>query len=192
MQLITDEYKNQISQMEDWGGNGWKWANTTIKLIFKYKIKTALDYGCGQGSLKKKVLERLGQRKFKYNEYDPADSKKGKLPIPAELVTCTDVLEHIEPEYINEVIMNLLSLTQKVGFIVICTRSTVRTLPDGRCAHLIIQEADWWVKKISQLMLFRNEGFNSIERLFSSRLDNNKQLILVIRKVSEKELLDKE
>lgn len=192
MQLLTDRYKNQISQMEDWGGNGWKWANAVIKLIVKYKIRTALDYGCGQGTLKKTVLERLGQRKFKYSEYDPADSKKGKLPTPAELVTCTDVLEHIEPEYIDQVILNLLCLIQKVGFIVICTRSTVRTLPDGRCAHLIIQEADWWIKKISQLVLIYGKGFNSIERLFSSRLDNNKQLILVIRKVSEKELLDKE
>ena len=62
---------------------------------------------------------------------------------------CTDVLEHIEPDRLDEVLDDLKRVTRKMGFFVVATRAADKTLPDGRNAHLIQQERDWWLPKLA-------------------------------------------
>jgi hypothetical protein len=69
-------------------------------------------------------------------------------PVPAELVCCIDVLEHIEPECLEDVLDHLEELTQRVAFISINTAAAGKTLPDGRNAHLIQRPMEWWFPKI--------------------------------------------
>ncbi len=101
-----------------------------------------LDYGCGQ-----RTLERdLG---FAIRNYDPCISGLDAAPDPADLVVCTDVLEHIEPECLDEVLDDLQRLTRNAGFFVIATRPAEKTLPDGRNAHLIQEPLGWWMPKLT-------------------------------------------
>ena len=55
-----------------------------------------------------------------------------------------DVLEHIEPECLDEVLDHLARITGKILFVAISTIPAKRYLTDGRNTHLIIREGDWW------------------------------------------------
>ncbi|HET9469625.1 MAG TPA: hypothetical protein VFO24_00885, partial [Usitatibacter sp.] len=61
-----------------------------------------------------------------------------------------DVLEHIEPECLDEVLDDLQRVTRKIGFFVIATREAEKTLPDGRNAHLIQEPIAWWAPRLEK------------------------------------------
>jgi 2-polyprenyl-3-methyl-5-hydroxy-6-metoxy-1,4-benzoquinol methylase len=105
--------------------------------------ETVLDYGSGKGSLKR----ALG---LPVAEYDPAVPEHAAEPVAADLVVCSDVLEHIEPECLDEVLDHLKQLAKKVGFFVIATRPAKKHLDDGRNAHLIVEDREWWMRKLEQ------------------------------------------
>jgi hypothetical protein len=58
------------------------------------------------------------------------------------------VLEHIEPQYLEQVLDHLVELTEVVAFITIHTGPAMKTLPDGRNAHLTQEPIEWWLAKI--------------------------------------------
>lgn len=126
-----------------YGSSGGGWAKTIISIADHYKTKDILDYGCGKGTLAAKMP-------FPIHEYDPAVDGKEALPDAADIVVCTDVLEHIEPEYLEEVLNHLQSLVNVCGFFTIATREAKKLLPDGRNAHLTVQPADWWLAHLQR------------------------------------------
>ena len=69
-------------------------------------------------------------------------------PKEAELVCCIDVLEHVEPLYIDAVLIDLKKITIEHGFFTIHTGPARKTLPDGRNAHLIQKPTSWWLPKL--------------------------------------------
>jgi hypothetical protein len=75
------------------------------------------------------------------------------------MVICTDVLEHVEPSYLDEVLRNIADKTNKLAYFVICCRPAGQNLPDGRNAHLIVQPHEWWEKKLL-------EYFNTVKGEF--------------------------
>ncbi len=145
--LITDEYRDLNRKLHEqtpaYGAGGSKHAQTVLKLCENLKTTSVLDYGCGKGTLANNIP-------FPIWEYDPAVPGKDAQPRAADIVVCTDVLEHIEPEKLAAVLGNISSLTQKVAFLVISTRAAKKTLADGRNAHLIQQTAEWWKKTLSK------------------------------------------
>ena len=69
--------------------------------------------------------------------------------IPITVHNCSDVLEHVEPEYLDNVLETIRSLTEKVAYFVIATSlDGTKTLPDGRDPHLIVEDGEWWVDRI--------------------------------------------
>lgn len=126
-----------------YGGRGDKWAGVVLQLAIEYDASSILDYGCGQGTLAARLRERKipGMR---VDEYDPAIPGKDALPIFADLVNVTDVLEHIEPDRLAAVLAHIRMLARKVVWVVISTKDSNKTLSDGRNAHLIIQSSKWW------------------------------------------------
>jgi 2-polyprenyl-3-methyl-5-hydroxy-6-metoxy-1,4-benzoquinol methylase len=114
-----------------------------LKLVESIKPVGILDYGCGKGLLAKELP-------FPIWEYDPAITLKAEPPRPADLVICTDVLEHIEPDKLQAVLMDLHRVTRKVGYFVICTTAARKHLPDGRNTHLIQKGEAWWRKNLEQ------------------------------------------
>jgi len=104
------------------------------------------DYGAG----KQRLLEGLrgqGITLDGYYPYDPAFPEYGS-PQVADLVCCIDVLEHIEPELLDNVLEDLASITRRLGFFSIHMGAAGKTLPDGRNAHLIQQSTAWWLPRL--------------------------------------------
>jgi hypothetical protein len=130
----------------------------TDKILTIYKAiecNSLLDYGCGKGMLAKNL-------DFPIWEYDPAIPGKDACPRPADLVVCIDTLEHIEPEFLDRVLEDIYRCTKKIVFFAIGTEKAHKTLPDGRNTHLIIENKDWWINRISKYFIFHDKGvFNT-------------------------------
>jgi 2-polyprenyl-3-methyl-5-hydroxy-6-metoxy-1,4-benzoquinol methylase len=146
--LISDTYRQQNALLHKsktkYGQRGHRHLKIVSKLRKKYKCTSVLDYGCGTGDLSKKAP-------YWVSNYDPAIDEYSKLPEPADLIVCTDVMEHIEPELLDNVMGHLKELTQKFAYFVIATRpDTSKTLPDGSNPHKIVNDAKWWVNKLSE------------------------------------------
>ncbi len=127
----------------EYGVGGGKHAETILKLAENIKTKSILDYGCGKGYLAKALP-------FPIWEYDPAISEKAGSPRPAELVVCTDVLEHVELDKLAFVLDDLRRCVRQVGYFVINTGAAKKKYADGRNTHLIQQDERWWVKHLGK------------------------------------------
>jgi len=147
--LISPEYLEMQRILHaaprGYGGRGDKWAGVVLQVAMAYGATSILDYGCGQGSLAR-VLRSSPWSSI--TEYDPAIPGKDAMPEPAELVVCTDVLEHIEPKRLQTVLGHIRGLATKAVFAVISCKPTNKVLADGRNAHLIIRHGHWWKKRI--------------------------------------------
>jgi hypothetical protein len=147
--VISRPYREQQialhARPQGYGGKGSRWASTVLAVRDAYGCRSILDYGCGRGTLGDALLLSTGTRPY---EYDPAVEGKTRLPGFADLVVCTDVLEHIEPDKLDNVFEHLRVVTRKALFVVICTRLSSKTLPDGRNAHLIVQHDAWWRARV--------------------------------------------
>lgn len=144
--LITEEYRAQNRALHEdpnksYGVMGRKYAPLVGDLYHKHGCKTVLDYGSGKGGLAK-------ASDLPITNYDPAIPEFSDDPEPADLVACLDVLEHIEPECIEEVLDHLQSLALMIGLFSVSTQPAAKTLPDGRNAHVLQRPPEWWLPKI--------------------------------------------
>lgn len=115
------------------------------QIIERMEVSHLLDYGCGAQTNLAKHLQV--SRKLHYQAYDPGVPRFAKAPVPAQMVACIDVLEHIEPENLENVLDHLASLAEGILFATVCTVPALKTLSDGRNAHLIQQPMQWWLPK---------------------------------------------
>ena len=76
---------------------------------------------------------------LRIQHYDPAIPDWADAPEPCEMVACIDVLEHIEPELIGNVLDDLQRVTRSIGLFTMATMPAVKVLEDGRNAHLIVE-----------------------------------------------------
>lgn len=145
--FITDEYAQLNKQLHEdnaaYGIGGGKYAELVVKLTEALNTKLVLDYGCGKGHLAKALP-------FPIWEYDPGVPGKEDCPRPADIVMCTDVLEHIEPELLWNVLGDLRRCVKQVGYFVIHTGPASKTYADGRNTHLIQEGEEWWKEVLSQ------------------------------------------
>jgi hypothetical protein len=150
--LITDDYRQQQETLHSgglYGGMGeTPYGDTVAQIINRLEVGHVLDYGCGSRLSLAKVLMGKVQHPFKYQAYDPCVPKYAAPPVPAELVVCLDVLEHIEEDCIDDVLDHLMSVTEAVGFFSIDTGPAVKSLPDGRNAHVLQRPPEWWLPRI--------------------------------------------
>jgi hypothetical protein len=124
------------------GAKGQKTEAMVSRIASDLGVKNFLDYGAGKCTLAQ-VLPQ-----FVVDCYDPAIPGLDDPPEPHRLVVCTDVLEHIEPEHIRDVIADLARVTQEVLYVTIHTAQSLKTLADGRNAHLSQHPVWWWVREL--------------------------------------------
>lgn len=150
MRTISDRYQKLNyelhKQSADYGGHGDKNATAVLNVARNIGAKSILDYGCGKGRLGEAVRKLAPE--IDMREYDPSVPGKTKQPAPADLVVCCDVMEHVEPEYVESVLAHLHSVTGRILMATFATTASTQTLADGRNAHLIVQPAEWWLEKI--------------------------------------------
>lgn len=153
LDLISPAYREEQRMLHarpgGYGGKGNKWAGPVEQLAKRYGATSVLDYGCGQGSLGL-TLRAIRMPGVRFDDYDPAVIGKDHLPMFADLVVCTDVLEHIEPDRLDGVLAHLHMLARKAVFLVVATRPSSKVLTDGRNAHLILEDEAWWSARVAQ------------------------------------------
>lgn len=148
-QTITEEYRKmqqELHQNPNYGVASLAFAPLVADLIRQTGVKSVSDYGAG----KKNLLKGLGEAgitSIQYLPYDPAFPEYG-TPRSADLVCCIDVLEHIEPDLVDNVIAELATITTGLGFFSIHMGPAGKVLPDGRNAHLIQKPSSWWLPKL--------------------------------------------
>src|SRR5690348_9815155 len=108
---ITPEYQALNAQLHmerpDYGTTGQYYYRRVRALAREVGAKTILDYGCGKATMS----GHLGG--YDVREYDPDIEGKEALPDPADLLVCTDVLEHIEPDLLDGVLDHFQALAKK-------------------------------------------------------------------------------
>ena len=149
--LISDEYlhlQKELHTNPNYGNASLHFGELVLEIAGNIGAKSISDYGAGKRRLYNKLLE-LGKKNFAYFAYDPAFPEYGP-PLSADLVCCIDVLEHIEPIFLDPVLEELTTITKNVGFFTIHTGPAVKFLSDGRNAHLIQEPCSWWLRKICE------------------------------------------
>jgi hypothetical protein len=146
--LITPQYEALNRELHerrpDYGTGGHKWAGWVGDFATYHGIKSILDYGCGKGTLKDALPG------FDVREYDPCVRGKDARPEPADMVVCTDVLEHVEAECIRSVLADIMGLSRSAVLLGICCKAGGKTLADGRNAHVLVKPAGWWHEMLTE------------------------------------------
>jgi uncharacterized Rossmann fold enzyme len=131
---ITSEHVERNRQLHlnpVYGLGGKKRKDVVLKLANTLKTNSVLDYGCGKGSLAMAMP-------FPIWEYDPAIAGKNAVPRPADLVICLNVLEHVEPEMLDNVLGDIVRCAKVMVFAII-------DIASGEIQH----DKDWWSKKLT-------------------------------------------
>ncbi len=146
--MISEDYKNQLVKLHKSSVFGdMKTIPSDVRLLIeKYNVSSILDFGCGKGLLVESLKKEFPN--IKVYGYDPSDTDKNVLPENVDMIISFDVLEHIEPNFINETLINLKTICNKVMHHVIACHPAKRILEDGRNAHLIVESPEWWKVKI--------------------------------------------
>ena len=141
--LISQDYlalQRTLHEDKGYGTSGHKYAEVVREISNLLQTQDILDYGCG-----KRTLEAaLG---FPIQNYDPCIPGLDTPPRPSDLVVCTDCCEHIEPDYLDNVLDDLERVTLRFLMVVVVNRAAKKILPDGRNAHLIQEPLSWWIPK---------------------------------------------
>ena len=164
------------------------WIQHLKKLISNSNSKTILDYGCGKakyynnqihlgGKYYKGVTEYWGLEEVKL--FDPGVEEYQNYPIKKyDGVICTDVLEHVAIEDLDNVVKDILDFSNKFVFFVVSTILDQKTLDDGRNVHQTVKNEDWWRSFFSKfegystnldfIVMLTNLGKNSdiVKRIF--------------------------
>jgi len=148
METISKEYllmQKKLHLNTGYGVASVVFAPLVSEIITAYDSKSLCDYGAGKKRLAE-ALKELNNLPELYFPYDPAFPEYGE-PKKADLISCIDVLEHIEPDFIDNVIAELSSITTKHCFCTVNRAPAQKVLPDGRNAHLIQESTSWWLEK---------------------------------------------
>ena len=152
--LLSKEYKEKIVAMHNkkkWGGAV---AGGKVIEINKYMIlsnaKSVLDYGCGYGAFKRGVEQAFPDYKYKIYEYDPGIIGKDIDPPVCDSLICIDVLEHIEPDKIDDVLQHMYDKINNWAYINICCVQSFNAFADGTNLHVLIRPPEWWIRKFDK------------------------------------------
>jgi hypothetical protein len=149
--LISEDYRRLQQQLHEenphYGQASDAYAPIIAECLRQVGMTELLDYGAGKGRLIKALRKEIEQP-LTIHHYDPAVPEWSAPPAPCMFVACIDVLEHIEPHLLDNVLDDLKRVTLRYGVFTVSTRPAEKFLKDGRNAHLIQQPARWWLPKI--------------------------------------------
>ena len=159
--LISDNLKELNKQLHNenkdfgsrahGGGCAGHLTEAVLRLHQLGACRSLLDYGTGKGLLVKRLQKELPPE-ISVSGYDPAVSEWAKRPTESiDLVTCLDVLEHVEMESIDVVLDDIKRLTKRFCYVVVDLQPAVKTMADGRNAHILLAPPEWWIQRFSQL-----------------------------------------
>lgn len=150
--------KELHSERPDFGSKGGAGHQNVIKAIARYQklkvIDSVLDYGTGKGAFPKALQKSLPD--LKVSGYDPAVETFSSRPTEGhDLVTCFDVLEHVERNSLAAVLEDIRSLSRRAVFLQVDLQPAIKRLSSGRNAHIMLAPADWWVAQVASHFLIQ-------------------------------------
>lgn len=134
-----------------WGKRTFELRSFIEKILKFYSCETLYDFGCGKGhqySVHKIHHNWNIKELYLYDIGVPEISKKPENKRKFDAVLSIDVMEHIEESEVSKELSELIERIVKIGFFVIDTKLALKTLPDGRNAHLTVKPCSWWNEKI--------------------------------------------
>jgi hypothetical protein len=171
--MHSKEYQQQLQKVHAGRPEHKKWGTTGARNFGSWVtdyinhhngwIKTVLDFGAGQQTLGKRVLEndRTG---VLWNDYDPGIPHIADdviLTQTYDLVVSSDVLEHVEPEHVEATLAQIRNCSKRAQYHHIACDPCGLILPDGRNAHLSIHTPEEWREMLEvdgwQVQYWNNE-----------------------------------
>lgn len=173
--LISEEYRKMQEELHknpDYGVASVGYAPLVAEVLKATGITEILDYGAGKGRLGQ-ALKKIYPVPVTVHHYDPAIPEWATRPEPHDMVVCIDVLEHIEPEYLPNVLDELKRLTRRTGVFTVHTGPAMKVLADGRNAHLTQKPSSWWLPQF--MARFEIAAFTRVEQEFWIAVDAMKE-----------------
>jgi hypothetical protein len=165
--LCSPYYREQLEKMHartTWGTSSKRRGPEVAAMAAEFGCKSILDYGAGARMLAPQ-LRPLG---FDVREYDPGIPEIAALPEPADLVVCTDVLEHVESDRVVSVLNHVESLARRAYYLVIALRPCEHKLPDGRGCHITLYPADVWAGLTATLPSWNRKTWYNEKHFFAA------------------------
>lgn len=142
---VSDEMLCLIREVHS---NSGKWSGNSLSghigriqsFIDSNKAETLLDYGCGKA--------KYHPEYWNIAKYDPGVEEYSTKPSGTfDIVICTDVMEHVEIEYVDQVLDEIFAYADKLVYICIGLHPATEILSDGRNAHVtLLPSAEWKIK----------------------------------------------
>jgi hypothetical protein len=148
--LISEEYRRlqqELHRNSSYGVMSAGYAPLVAQPLQQFGATELRDYGAGKGLLGQTLRQQI-KGPLTIHHYEPAVPEWSAPPAPCRFVACIDVLEHIEPHLLHNVLDDLKRVTAGVGVFTVHTGAAKKVLPDGRNAYRIQQPAGWWLPKI--------------------------------------------
>ena len=144
----SDSYKETLKELHKSKafGNKSSVPQEVIECIEKYQVTSILDFGCGKGNFLTALKEQYPD--IETFGFDPGNEIFSVLPDKVDMIYSSDVLEHIEPDHLIDTLVDLKTRCSKVMYHLIACHPAKRGMSDGRNAHLIIENPDWWRSKL--------------------------------------------
>jgi trans-aconitate methyltransferase len=156
--MISNDYKKMLQREHRRAsfGKRAKMPRHLFDFIIDQNPQTILDFGCGKGNLIETLKVQFPDKTI--TGYDPANSEfdysiDNKV---YDLIYSTDVLEHIEPEFIDQTLAYLSTKSRYIYHLIALSPAKL-ILANGRNAHLIQETPEWWKQK------FIDHGYSIIK-----------------------------
>ena len=146
-QTVSDEMLSLIREVhstpDKWDGNSLLDHIHRIQAFIEdNKAETLLDYGCGKA--------QYHPEDWSVTKYDPGVEEYSTKPSGTfDIVICTDVMEHVESEYIDQVLDEIFAYADKLVYICIGLHPAKEILADGRNAHISLFPSSVWQTKLN-------------------------------------------
>lgn len=121
-----------------YGLSGWKWRADVLALVERVGARSVLDYGAGKGTL---AAATIGDG-LRVSCYDPITFPD--KPKPADVVVCTDVLEHVEPDCLDAVLAHIHALARKAVLIAVPRHRAEKAAPG-----FALEAPEWWRQRLA-------------------------------------------
>jgi hypothetical protein len=122
------------------------WIPQIESIAAVLNARDVLDYGCGAARGISTYC------KLPVMDYDPGVPGCDSVPTAADLVVSIHMLEHVEPMYIDAVLMHMQSLARKALLIAISCQESTKVLPDGSPWHSFVRSHKWWRSYLSDFV----------------------------------------
>lgn len=160
--MISEYWRDQNSLLHEscigFGIRGARHSDIVQQLCRHIGTVDVLDYGCGAAKLSASLP-------FPISSYDPCIPKFSRHPSPADVVVCTDVMEHVEGDMINQTLREIFDLSRIACYFAIATKPDwSKSMPDGSNPHCSVMSHGGWLEILT--MLF---GHDCIVGIKSSR-----------------------